>query len=386
MELTGTFKHLNIVAGGFIALAVLSIMNSAYSYVLDTIRSDLALTYTQSGAMMSYYFIGYALGQIPWGILADWRGSRLTISLSVLGVSASTILFAFSSIYVYAALARLIAGLLGAGIFVPGVRLVSSWFEPEQRGTALGLLNIGGSMGLVTSSWLVPISAIGLGWRLTIIAFGMVGIIASPLIWFLLRGEKNTEHGDIDLSEIPLKDTNFWYLGFYQFIRLGSYYTFIAWLPLVLKEDYGLNLIAVSIALSIFNLAGVLSNPLGGIISDKLGQKTVLTISFVLLSLILLGFNLKPVRLTLYLIVLSIGWFINFVRSPVFTFIPKMFGTKSSGRISGIHNTFASMGALALPFTLGLVKDTTMSFASGWLAISGLLVLASALIFLVKSP
>ena len=145
MGLRGALRYHSVVLGGFLALSALSVMNSAYSYVLESIRGDLALTYTQSGSMMTAYFMGYALGQIPWGLLADRYGSRLSIALSVFGVSASTLLFSFSSGYTYAALTRFLAGLLGAGIFVPGVRLVSSWFEPEERGTALGLLSIGGS-------------------------------------------------------------------------------------------------------------------------------------------------------------------------------------------------------------------------------------------------
>jgi nitrate/nitrite transporter NarK len=387
MGLRGILRHPSIVIGGFLALAALSVMNSAYSYVLEAIRGDLELTYTQSGSMMSAYFIGYAIGQIPWGILADRRGSRLSITLSVSGVSASTVLFGLSSGYAYAAITRFLAGLLGAGIFVPSVRLVSSWFEPEERGTALGLLSIGGSVGLVAASWVIPFTATSLGWRHTIEAFGLFSLISSPVIWFLLRGEKEErETGEVNLTTIPLKDKRFWILALYQFIRLGSYYTFIAWLPLVLREDYGLPLLAVSGALSLFNIAGILSNPLGGIVSDKTGQRTVLSLSFILLSLTLIAFTSKPNGVTLYLTILSIGWFINFVRSPVFTAIPKIFGTKAAGSISGIHNTFASIGALTLPFTLGLIKDTTQSFNSGWLAISFLLVSSSALVFLVKTP
>ncbi len=134
-----------IIFGGFLGLATLSIMNTSYTNVLDEIKSELVLNYTWAGALMSGYFIGYTLGQIPWGILSDRYGSRRAMSLSVLGISLSTLLFGYSSNIMVAVVFRFLSGLLGAGIFVPGVKLVSSWFNSEERGTALGLLNIGGS-------------------------------------------------------------------------------------------------------------------------------------------------------------------------------------------------------------------------------------------------
>jgi MFS family permease len=148
MGLKSVLKKPGILFGGFLGLATLSIMNAAYTNVLDSIKTDLALTYTWTGALMSAYFVGYTLGQIPWGVLSDKYGSRKIMSLSVFGVSVSTLLFGFSETLIYAMAIRFVTGLLGAGIFVPGVKLVSSWFDSDERGTALGILNIGGSAGL----------------------------------------------------------------------------------------------------------------------------------------------------------------------------------------------------------------------------------------------
>jgi len=65
-----------VLLGGFLALTVLSIMNSAYSYVLSSIKGELLLSYTESGALMSAYFTGYTVGQIPWGLLEAGRSWR----------------------------------------------------------------------------------------------------------------------------------------------------------------------------------------------------------------------------------------------------------------------------------------------------------------------
>lgn len=382
----GVLRHRRIIVGGFLALAALNLMNSAYSNVLETIKAEMGLSYTQSGALMSAYFVGYMLGQIPWGMLADSRGSRPTITLSVLGVSASTMLFGLSRTVAFAMASRFLSGLLGAGIFVPSVRLVSAWFNSEERGTALGVLNIGGSVGLVAASWAVPLISLDAGWRLTIRSAGAIGVAAGAAVWLLLRDRDDPNNRGINLSSLPFRDRDFWLLAFTQFIRLGSYYTLIAWLPLILKEEYGLSIVATSGALSLFNLAGMLANPLGGVVSDRVGKRSVLMASFALLGLDVLFFAGRLTGLWVYLAVLVLGWFINFVRSPSFTIISDVFGTEAAGSISGVHNTFASLGALVLPYTLGFIKDYTLSYRLGWLSVSVFMFIGVGLFSQVRAP
>jgi len=375
-----------VLLGGFLALATLSVMNSAYSTVLDSIKAEMSLSYSQAGALMSAYFMGYALGQIPWGLLADRKGSRQAIALSVLGVSAATVFFSFSGGLTSALITRFLTGLLGAGVFVPCVRLVSAWYNSDERGTALGVLNIGGSLGLILASWAAPLLALRIGWRPTTGLIGAVGVPVAALIWLLVKDGDQSSYGRINLNSLPLRSRDFWLLASTQFIRLGSYYTFIAWLPLVLKEEYGLGVVATSGVLSLFNLAGMFANPLGGVVSDKVGKRVVILASFLLMGLNLLVFTQAISGILVYATVFLLGWFINFVRSPAFTIIPDIFGTESAGSISGIHNTFASLGALALPFTLGLIRDTTAGYAVGWAALSALMFTASTLIYYLRAP
>jgi nitrate/nitrite transporter NarK len=48
----------------------------------------------------------------------------------------------------------------------------------------------------------------------------------------------------------------------------------------VLKEEYGLSIFATSGSMSLLNIAGIISNPLGSIIDDKVGEKKVLLYGF----------------------------------------------------------------------------------------------------------
>lgn len=386
MEFSNLLKKSNILFGGTLSLATLSIMNTAYTNILDSIKSELFLNYTWTGALMSSYFIGYTLGQIPWGILSDKYGSRRIMSLSVFGVSFFTLLFGYSSNIILAALFRFLSGLLGAGIFVPSVKLVSCWFNSEERGTVLGILNIGGSIGLIAASWFVPILTLSNGWRLSLMITGMLGLASAIICFFLLRDNEDNVLRKTNFTSLPLGHHNFWYLNYIQFIRLGSFYTLLSWMPLLLKEEYGFNIVATSSAMSLLNLAGIVSNPAGGVISDRVGEKRVLLVGFSSLALFLLFLTFNIEGSLVFLLVFMLGWFINFSRSPSFSIIPRLFGVEIAGSVSGINNTFASLGALILPFTLGYVRDVTNSYNIGWYSIAVLSIIAAFLMYLIRVP
>ncbi len=386
MRVNSLLRHSGVLFGGFLALTVLAIMNSAYSYVLGSIKDEMALSYTESGALMSAYFSGYTIGQIPWGLLADRFGSKRIMSVSVLGVSAATVLFGFGDDFLGLAAARFAAGILGAGVFVPAVRLIAGWYEARERGTALGILNIGGSIGLIIVTWSSPLLAIAYGWRFSIIVQGAVGVVASVLVWLSLKD--GTRSGKVSGGAVvsAMKRGSFWVLALSQFIRLGSYYTFLAWLPLLLKEDYGLDMVLVGTAMSLFNFAGMVSNPAGGILADFIGEKKVLAASFVLLSMNVYALTVLPDGTWILVASFLLGWLINFVRSPAFTIIPRLFGAETAGSLSGFHNTFASLGALTLPLVLGIVRDATASYDIGWFALSTLMLVGTGLITVIRVP
>ena len=386
MKVNNLLRHPGVLFGGFLALTVLSIMNSAYSYVLGSIKGELLLSYTESGALMSAYFTGYTVGQIPWGLLADRFGSRRVMAVSVLGVSVATILFGFGTDFSSLAVTRFLAGLLGAGVFVPSVRLIAGWYEARERGTALGLLNVGGSIGLIVVTWASPFLALSYGWRLSIIIQGVAGVSSSLFVWFFLRDGVKGRGVSVRTIVSTLRQRSFWILALAQFIRLGSYYTFLAWLPLLLKEDYGFNLLLVGTAMSLFNFAGMVSNPVGGFLADVLGEKKVLMGCFLLLAVNVYAFTVLPGGTMILIASFLLGWLINFVRSPAFTIIPRIFGAETAGSLSGFHNTFASLGALALPLLLGVVKDATASYDIGWFALSTLMIIGTALIAVIKVP
>ena len=117
----------------------LNTISVAFSPILLIVKRDLDLTYTQSGMLTTAYFTGYTIGQIPWGYVTRRLKASRAILLSVLGLAVITFLSTVATTGDTLIATRFFAGLLGAGIFVPGMLLVSEWFpvvgqqRPLQR-------------------------------------------------------------------------------------------------------------------------------------------------------------------------------------------------------------------------------------------------------------
>ncbi|MGQ9679570.1 MAG: MFS transporter [Candidatus Bathyarchaeia archaeon] len=206
--------------------------------------------------------MGYTMGQIPWGFLTDRYGSKRIMSLSLLGTAVASIICSWVKRYLIDLALRFFAGLLGAGLFVPSVKLISQWYPPNERGIALGVLNIGGSIGLILASWLPPYLSISWGWRGVLFILGIIGSLSAGIAYVSLKDRTTGfSKGDCDLLK-TFRYSSFWVLAFLQFIILGAYYTLIAWLPIFLQEEEGLDLVDAGFVFSLFSISGMISNPL----------------------------------------------------------------------------------------------------------------------------
>ena len=311
----------------FSALTAYTMSGSAFAPILDLIRRDLHLSYTGAGMVASTYFLGYAIGQVPWGLLVDRCGGRKVLAASVFGAGLSTSLFAASTSEGVAFLTRFICGLSAAGVFVTSIRVVSGWFPERSRGVALGTLGVGSSLPILVLGFASPFAAHQLGWRGAIQVFAGVSIVDSLALWFFLRdppqaiSENRGSDVDPSVKEI-LVDPGFWALGYVQFTRYGVHNLVIAWIAVFLMETYGLPLWLAGGALSLMFVITIVSDPVGGFTSDRIGRIPVLLASLISLSAMLTVLALNRNELILWPLLAGVGWVLVFYRGSLFALVP----------------------------------------------------------------
>ena len=368
-------------AGSTVTLVIVSqvvhfLTFGAISLLLPLIREDLGITFSQAGALSAVATFSYAMSQIPAGYLSDRYGPKRLFFTGLLGWSALSVALSLSFSYWLAIVVLFAAGAFRALIFAPGLTLVSSWFPPDRRATAMGLFLVGSFIGTIAVSLSGPTLSNALGWRPTFAAYAVLGILVAALFWLLAAERAQREKG----PRVRFRDARdlfrsriLWVCNALQFVRFSVATAFNFWLPSLLLADRGLPLETVGLVVAVSAASAALANPLGGYVSDRLrnpplvigGSLTVLACTSVLLV------TVESLPVLLAVIALN-AVFMTIYFGPLFHVPVEVLGQRTAGLVTGVGNLFANLGALIAAYVLGLVKDFTGSFTWGFFAIATL--------------
>ncbi len=158
------------------------------SLMVGPIRQDLGINEKQMGMLMGLTFaVFYTLFGIPLGRVADTRSRRVLISVGIALWSVMTAACGLAKTFWQLTLFRMGVGVGEATLSPSAYSLISDYFRPEQRSTAMSVY----SMGIYVGSGLAFI----LGGFVTELAAGrenpvlpLVGTVRSWQLVFLLVG------------------------------------------------------------------------------------------------------------------------------------------------------------------------------------------------------
>jgi MFS family permease len=176
-----------------IATAVLSYTDrQVLSLLVDPIRADLGITDIQVSHLMGAAFaIVYGVAGIPLGYLADRTSRRNLIFAGVLVWSVGTLSCALAHSFGQLFASRLVVGLGEAVLSPAAISLISDYFPPTRRGTAVGAFLSGIAMGIGASiligggvlHWVqlgalaeTPLATLS-PWRLVLLIIGAPGLL-----------------------------------------------------------------------------------------------------------------------------------------------------------------------------------------------------------------
>src|SRR5688572_12303947 len=158
------------------------------SILAKPIQDDLGVTDGQLGLIGGLYFaLFYCILAIPVGWLADRTNRVKVLSFACALWSAATAACGMATNYPQLVLARMTVGIGEAGGVPPSYAIISDYFPPGTRGTALGLFNVGPPIGQALGVAFGASIAASYSWRDGFLAVGAVGIVAALVVWLVVR-------------------------------------------------------------------------------------------------------------------------------------------------------------------------------------------------------
>ena len=158
------------------------------SILAKPIQDELGVTDGQIGLISGLYFaLFYCVLAIPIGWIADRTNRARLLSVACAVWSAATVACGLASNYPQLAAARMAVGVGEAGGVPPSYAIISDYFPPGQRGTALSVYNFGPPIGMALGVAFGAAIAAAYSWRMAFVVLGSVGIVAALIVWVFVR-------------------------------------------------------------------------------------------------------------------------------------------------------------------------------------------------------
>jgi sugar phosphate permease len=373
-----------VFTGTLCIFACLGFGRFALGMLLPSMASTLNLSYTQMGFISTANFIGYLVAVLVSGFLAMKLGPGRLIFIALLVIGISMALISQAKGFLYVLVLYTITGMGSGASNVPVMGLVSAWFTSRKRGRAAGFIVIGSGFAIIISGKLIPFinKVCGPeGWRISwMVISGIVGIIA--FISLALLRDKPEDMGikPVGIEEKAhqagnkkepgrvniYKEGIMYHLGAIYFLFGYTYVIYATFIVTVLVKERGFSEDAAGNFWSWVGLLSLLSGPVFGTLSDRLGRKTGLITVF---SLQMLSYLLVASGLPGLFLYLSIGfygivaWSIPSIMAAA---VGDYVGARSAAAAFGFVTFIFGLGQITGPAIAGMMAERTGSFTGSF--------------------
>lgn len=387
----------SILAILFAAYFVCYMDRMAIATAIPFIAKDFGLSPLGMGGVMSAFFIGYALMQLPGGILADKFGPRRVMTASIIGWSLFTVVTGAATGLTALIAIRVLFG-LSEGSFPPSAsKAIALWFPPDEVGRANGFQLAAVQLGAAVAPLCVSLIIAHWGWRAVFFSLLVPGLVLALLVWSFVKDKPALaertpppdEHSSTPLN-VVLKMRAVRWCAVTIFLWSTAAWGLMNWLPTYLLQARGFSISKMGLLGSLPYLAGAIGYYLGGHFSDGYfsSRRHVPIAAGLLLGGITtyLAAAAPTGEWAIAALVLSF-LFVFISAGGVFTMPLVIVPRQAVGAAFGFINTAAQVAAFISPLAVGYILNATHSdFTKVLHGFVGFFVVAAVAALNIRSP
>jgi MFS transporter, ACS family, hexuronate transporter len=359
----------------FVALVTAAIAISYFDrqtlpVAISAIQRTIPLNNQQFSWLQFAFLIPYAVLYAAGGRMLDIVGTRRGFILIMLWWSGACALHGLAMNFGFLLVARCLLGMGEGGAFPAATRVVAEWIPPDQRSTAMGIINAGTAVGSVLAPPLIGVILLTAGWRMVFFAAGAVGF--AWVIWWSVtyRSNKEPSVATLDARSVAqrlsftdvLSMRRMQVLVFAKFMSDSAWYFYLFWLPKYLYDVRGFDIKHVSYYAWIPYAASGVGSFLGGWLSSALlrrgrsldfSRKFVLGLSALFMPVVML---VPHVPVGWALVLFSIAFFCQQSWSGLIMTLPAdIFPLSAVGSVSGLIGFGGAIGGAIFGVVAGFL-------------------------------
>jgi len=269
-----------------LAHAAVDVGAGALPALAQYLRTELDLTYTVTGLLVTSASLCGAAVQVLAGFVADRRRSLWMVPAGVALTAAGLALAGFAA-SPWAAAGALGVLALGPALFHPEAVRTAYQAAGSQRATVMGYFTLGGSVGWALGPTVVALLARAFG--LPGLALWLaVGLPIAALLAFSQRREGVLQRGELTRGEGEDLWAAYAVLMAIALLRGGVHVGVTVFYPGFLIDRLGQSREAAAAALSLLLAGGVVAAPALGRLADRWGRRGVLGGTMAVLAVVVL--------------------------------------------------------------------------------------------------
>ena len=353
---------------------------------------ELGLSQQAMGRVFSAFLVGYAVCQIPGGMLADRFGAPRVLGWAALAWVAATGWIAGAGASVGALLvARCALGVAEAPTFPAAAQAISRLLPVGQRGRANGLVVAAIGLGSAIAPPLISFLMVRWGWRAALMVSSLPALIVG-CAWMAIRqraagpaGEASDGSPAAAPSGRP-QSRSFFLLTLSYSLQGYVGYIFVFWFYLYLVEVRHFDLLRGALFGSLPWLLSIVSIPLGGWLFDRVrGDRRAIPMAGLAGSgvFIAIGAHTQHAYLAAICLALATALVLS-VEGPFWATMTAVAGARS-GAGGGVMNMGSNIGGLISP-ALTPVLAASIGWEAALMVSAALAAVAALLWYWIRPP
>ena len=367
-DITGFFKlgHPGTLISAFLYFAVSTMVWIIMGALGVYIAEDFGLSPTQKGLMVAVPILAGSLLRLPLGMAADYFGPKKTGTVGLILTLVPLLagwLWANTLGGVF--LVGFMLGIAGAS-FAAALPIVSRWYPPQFQGLTLGIVGAGNG-GTVLAALFAPRLAEQVGWH-GVFGLACVPVLLTLALFLLLAKESPEQPAPLKLmSNLSVfRESDTWWFSLFYMTTFGGFVGLASFLAIFFHDQYGLSRVVAGNFTALCVFAGSLVRPIGGLLADRFGGiKCLLALFGVVGSLMIFVGQLPPLPWVVFALFLGMSA-LGMGNGAVFQLVPQRF-QKEIGMATGVVGAAGGFGGFLLPSLLGILKDLSGSYGTGFL-------------------
>lgn len=354
-----------------------------FGIVLPDVRSDLGLSDTIGGTLLTVNVAAYLVGTIA---VAQWTNRVRLITVLKVGLvfSATGLLIAGTAVTAAElAIGLFLTGLGGAFIWIPSPAIAADAIDPKHRRLAIGLMGSGIGGGIVFSGQLATLVSSLWGndaWRRVFLIQTMIGLVVLVLTLAFLEHQQDRPAGQKSGvgGFTALKRMAGWKAITVTYTVFGfSYILVIGFITSRLRLDSGWSESRSNLIFAVIGVSIMFGGPLMVSLAGKTSSRLVMTVGFTAWS-ILTVVLLSGAAIPTFLAAVGIGMMFSGIPGVITAYVVDNATVEDYGPSFGAATLAFGIAQLVAPQLGGAIADWADSYTLVFLLSAALALLGAA--------